>query len=139
MLGFDFGEKRIGISVSDEMQIIATPLTVIKNIGNQSVIKEIEKIIKEFIIIGIVIGMPMNMNGNYSEFSVKVKNFSDLLAKTFHIPIVFWDERLSSIASENALIECDVSRKKRKTLIDKVAASYILQGALDFLKGIRNE
>ena len=134
ILSLDYGEKRIGIAISDNECSIAFPSEVL-------VRKTVEKdfaYIKQFVNNGdvqaILIGMPYNMDGSEGEKCKIVKDFSLNLLKIININIIFWDERLSTIAQEKILIDKDISRKKRKKVIDKLAAAYFLQSFLDFLK-----
>lgn len=132
LLGVDFGEKRVGLAVSDDLQEIAVPLSVVEN--NQKLFAEIEKIIKEYKIVGIIVGFPMHLDGKKSEISDLVLKFSCELRRLFGLEMAFWDERLTSSSAEKMLLAADFSRKKRKQVIDKVAACYILQSALDYFK-----
>ena len=134
ILSLDYGEKRIGIAISDNECSIAFPSEVLER-------KTVEKdfaYIKQFVNNGdvqaILIGMPYNMDGSEGEKCKIVKDFSLNLLKIININIIFWDERLSTIAQEKILIDKDISRKKRKKVIDKLAASHFLQSFLDFLK-----
>lgn len=137
LLGVDYGKKRIGIAVSDYTQTIATPLEVICVKNNDQVIKAILTFIKEFNIVGIIFGWPLNMNGTESEMCEDIQKFLEIFVEKSQLPIAEWDERMSSRASEAVLIEANLSRKKRKTVTDKVAATYILQGVLDYLNSER--
>ena len=132
LLGFDFGEKRIGVAVSDIGQDIASSLVVIDN--NKELFNKIDKIINEYNPSGFVIGLPKNLDGAIGTISDKVYNFGIEIHNKFNLPIAFYDERFSSKLAENILIEFDLSRNKRKKVIDKLAAAHILQNALDFLK-----
>ena len=134
ILSLDYGEKRIGIAISDNECSIAFPSEVLER-------KTVEKdfaYIKQFVNNGdvqaILIGMPYNMDGSEGEKCKIVKSFSKKLLKFINISIIYWDERLSTLAQEKILISKDISRKKRKKVIDKLAASYFLQAFLDFLK-----
>ena len=134
ILSLDYGEKRIGIAISDNECSIAFPSEVLER-------KTVEKdfaYIKQFVNNGdvqaILIGMPYNMDGSEGEKCKIVKDFSLNLLKIININIIFWDERLSTIAQEKILIDKDISRKKRRKVIDKLAASHFLQSFLDFLK-----
>ncbi len=135
IMGIDFGTKRLGIAVSDLLRTIATSHKIIerKNWGND--ILEIKNIIKEKQIGAIVYGLPLQMNGQEGEIALKVREFADKIYTETELPFMFWDERLSSSAVENFLIkEVDLSRSKRKKVLDSSAAAYILQGALDRLQ-----
>ncbi len=140
LLGIDHGTKNIGIAVSDSNLSIATPLTTIRSTKFSNDIKELKKIIDEYSIVAIIIGLPLNMDGSEGARCQSVRQYAKNLLdkKDFferELEIAFWDERLSSFAVDRMLIEdTDISRKKRATVIDKLAASHILQGALDFLQ-----
>lgn len=134
LLGFDYGEKRLGVAVSDLMRSIATPYKIIERKGLSRDIAEIKKIITEKEIGGIVYGLPLQMDGTEGETAQKVKKFAEQVFLQTGLPFAFWDERLSSSAVESFLIkDADLSRAKRKKVLDASAASYILQGALDAL------
>jgi putative holliday junction resolvase len=134
LLGIDLGTKRIGIAISDTLQTIATPKEMIENIKFSHVCASVRKICDDEKILGIVIGLPKNINGTESKMSQSVKQFARNMHKEIALPTLLWDERWSSVMAEKALIEANVSRQNRVNKVDKVAASYILQGALDALK-----
>ena len=133
LMGIDPGRKRVGIAISDENKIIATPYTTIIKNKYSDFVKEIIKVVKENQIKGIVIGNPINMDGTLGPKSQSSRSFIANISKTIDIPILLWDERLSTVAAEKSLIEADISRKKRGKVIDKIAANLILQSFLDFL------
>ena len=134
VLGFDYGEKRLGIAVSDLLLLTANPLTIIQRTSWDKDLAQIKKIIAEKEVGGLVFGLPLQMNGEKGETVAKVEQFTSKLAKEIDLPYIFWDERLSSKAVENFLIsEVDMSRAKRKQKLDANAAAYILQGFLDAL------
>lgn len=133
LLGIDFGEKRVGVAVSDETQYIATPLEVINVKDNEKLIRNIISFIEEFNVSAVVFGWPLNMNGTESKVCQIIKSFIVDFAKINNTPVIVWDERMSSMASEAVLISADMSRKKGRKVTDKVAATYILQGLLDYL------
>lgn len=137
IMGFDFGTKRLGVAVSDLLRTIATSYKIIERKDLESDIKEIKRIISEKEIGAIVYGLPLQMNGQEGEIALKVREFADKVYQETNLPFMFWDERLSSSAVENFLIkEVDLSRAKRKKVLDASAATYILQGALDRLSRI---
>ena len=134
ILSLDYGERKVGIAISDTNCSIALPSEVYeRNKTNKDFLY-----IKEFIIKNniqaVLIGMPYNMDGSEGEKCETVKNFTNKLLEFIDINIIFWDERFSTQAQERILIDKDLSRKKRKKVIDKLAASYFLQAFLDFLK-----
>ena len=135
VLGFDYGAKRLGVAVSDLLQMVATSYKIIYRSSWEKDWEEIRRIIDEKEIGGIVLGLPLQMNGEEGEIAKDVRAFAAKLSEQTDLPILFWDERLSSSAVENFLIkEVDMSRAKRKKVLDAGAAAYILQGALDALK-----
>lgn len=135
ILGFDYGSKRLGVAVSDLLQNIATAHSIIYRDSWNKDIASIKKIIEEKEVKAIIYGLPLQMNGEEGDTAKEVRKFAEKLAKEIPLPYTFWDERLSSSAMENFLInEVDMSRAKRKQKLDASAAAYILQGALDRLK-----
>jgi putative Holliday junction resolvase len=132
ILSLDVGDKRIGIAISDELELTARGIGVIERKGLKEDIKEILNILEQFDIGRVVIGLPRNMNGTLGPQGESVKNFGEKLKSHANIDIVYWDERLTTIAAERTLLEADLSRKKRKGLIDKMAAVLILQNYLDY-------
>lgn len=133
ILGLDLGKKRVGVAVSDINQKVASPYLVIENKKFTEITNIIENIILERNICAIIIGDPINMDGSIGPKSQSSKAFMINLSKIINIPILLWDERLSTVYAEKSLLELDLSRKKRTKIIDKIAASLILQGFLDFL------
>ena len=134
ILSLDYGEKRIGIAISDNKCSIALPSEVLERNKTNKDFLYIKDFIEKNDIQAVLIGMPYNMNGTEGEKCKIVKNFSKKLLEFINISIIYWDERLSTVAQEKILINKDVSRKKRKKVIDKLAAAYFLQSFLDFLK-----
>lgn len=135
ILGFDYGDKRLGVAVSDLMLLTANAYKTIYRKDFKTDISEIKKIIEEKEVAAIVYGLPLQMNGAEGETAAKVRDFAEKVYNHTHLPYAFWDERLSSSAMENFLIkEVDMNRKRRKEVLDSSAASYILQGFLDALK-----
>ena len=131
LLGIDPGTKTIGLALSDFTLVIATPMETIKRKKFTKDIERIKEIIAEHDVGGFVIGLPINMDGTEGPRCQSVRQFASNLAQHFDVPMAFWDERLSTAGVERTLLEADVSRAKRAEVIDKMAASYILQGALD--------
>ena len=130
IMGLDFGSRTIGVALSDSLQWTAQGLKTIKRSKNELV--ELAGIIKENEVTEIVLGYPKNMNGTIGERAELTKKFGEILDKKFSLPVIYWDERLSTVGAERALLEADLSRAKRKKVIDKMAAVFILQGYLDF-------
>ena len=133
LIGIDMGSKRIGLSISDENRKIATPFKTIIYENIQLLITEIDNIINENNISGIIIGNPKNMDGTEGSSSQSVKDKIKLISQKIEIPLILWDERLSTVGAFNLSSQLDVNVTKRVKNIDKNAATFILQGALDFL------
>lgn len=138
ILGLDFGTKRIGMSVSDPTGLFAQGLSTIQRGSLEGDLKKIANAVREYSVEVIVIGMPRNMNGTYGESSKMVIDFADKLKGLLDIEIKLWDERLTTVAAEKILLEADLSREKRKKVIDKTAAIIILQNYLDYLSFQKN-
>lgn len=132
IMGLDIGDRTIGVAVSDLMGMTAQGVKTIKRTSKKNDIDEIKNIIKEKNVNLIVSGLPKNMNGTVGPQGEKVKKFCELIKEEIDINIEFWDERLTTVAAEKTLITADVSRKKRKNVIDMMAAVLILQGYLDY-------
>ncbi|MEO1563799.1 MAG: Holliday junction resolvase RuvX [Pseudomonadota bacterium] len=138
LLGLDFGEKTIGVAVSDGLRTVATPRETIKRKKFGLDADQLDRIIAETSAMGLIIGLPLNMDASEGPRCQKSRAFARNLSGRLELPIGFWDERLSTVAAERAMLEADMSRAKRAEAIDHVAASYILQGALDRIKHIQN-
>lgn len=135
ILGFDFGTKRLGVAVSDLLWLVATSQKTIQRTTFANDIEQIKQIIAAKEVGGIVYGLPLQMDGQEGETAAQVRQFAAEVAKQIDLPYAFWDERLSSKAMESFLIkEVDMSRKRRKKILDSSSAAYILQGFLDALK-----
>ena len=132
IMGLDIGDKTIGVAVSDLMGMTAQGIKTIKRTSKKNDIEEIKQIIKEKQVNLIVSGLPKNMNGTVGPQGEKVQKFCELIKEETGLNIEFWDERLTTVAAEKTPITADVSRKKRKNVIDMMAAVLILQGYLDF-------
>jgi putative Holliday junction resolvase len=137
IVGLDLGDKTIGVSASDTMICVASPLETIRRKKFTLDADRLLEICTNRDIGGIVLGLPMNMDGSEGPRCQKTRAFARNLTARTDLPISYWDERLSTVAAERALLEADTSRKKRAEVIDHVAAAYILQGALDRLRHIR--
>ncbi len=133
LLGFDPGTKTIGLSISDTGLKVATPLLTIKRAKFKDDAAKIASIIEDHNIGGFVIGLPLNMDGSEGPRCQSIRQFQKNLEGYFDLPCCFWDERLSTVAVTKTLLEADASRKRRSEVVDKMAAAYILQGALDAL------
>ena len=134
LLGIDLGTKRIGIAISDYNQKIATPLQTLDKSKQGKLIDELESIITEYDIKGIIIGNPINMDGTYGKSSQSVNDIAINISNKIDIPVSLWDERLSTVGAFNLSSELDINVSKREKDIDKFAAAFILQGALDFIQ-----
>ena len=133
LIGLDLGSKRIGVSICDEKQLIATPLKTINRNSLHELISELKVIIDENDIKGIVIGNPLNMDGSSGRSVQSVKDTSKKIEENINIPICLWDERLSTVGAFNLSSQLDINVSKREKKIDENAAAFILQGAIDFL------
>ena len=134
LLGLDVGTKTIGMALSDVTRSVATPYHTVRRTKFTEDAKAIEATIEEHEIGAVVIGLPLNLDGSEGPRAQSTRAFARNLAARIAVPILFWDERLSTAAVERHLIEADASRKRRAEVIDRMAAAYILQGALDRLK-----
>ncbi len=133
LAGLDFGDKTIGVAISDGIWSVATPRETVRRKKFGLDADRLDAIFAGAGVGGIIIGLPRNMDGSEGPRCQKTRAFARNLAARCDLPIGFWDERLSTVAAERAMLEADMSRKRRAELIDHVAASYILQGALDRL------
>ena len=131
--GLDLGTKTIGVAVSDGLRSVASPLTVIRRQKFTLDAAELLRIVADRGLAGLVLGLPRNMDGPEGARAQSTRAFARNLERLTPLPLGFWDERLSTVAAERALLEADASRRKRAEVIDQVAAAYILQGALDRL------
>ena len=131
ILGLDVGDVRIGVAVSDPLEVIAQPLASVKRISVSKDVESIKRLAEENETGKIVVGIPKTLDDEVGIQAQKVLDFFESLSKALEIPIVLWDERFTTAEAERALIEADMSRRKRKKVIDKVAAVLILQGYLD--------
>jgi len=139
LLGLDVGTKTIGLALSDVMRRIATPLETIRRTKFSADAAQLLDLAKQHGVGGLVIGFPANLDGSEGPRAQSTRAFARNLAALTDLPMAFWDERLSTAAAERALLEADARRKRRAELIDKMAAAYILQGALDRLNyGLRS-
>jgi len=129
ILGLDIGDKRIGIAISDEMGWTAQGLKTISR--DKDEISEIKEIIEGYEVKEVIIGLPKNMDGSIGPQGEKVIAFVERLKANISLPILLWDERLSTVSAEKTLLKADLSRRKRKALRDRLSAQFILQGYLD--------
>lgn len=133
LIGLDLGSHTIGVAVSDHMRAVASPLETIRRKKFTRDAARLQEIIGARNLGGIVLGMPRNMDGSEGPRAQSTRAFARNLARLTDLPITYWDERLSTVAAERALLEADTSRARRAEVIDHVAAGFILQGALDRL------
>ena len=133
LIGLDLGSKRIGVSICDEKQLIATPLKTINRNSLEDLVEELRLIIDENNIKGIIVGNPLNMDGSSGRSAQSVKDTTENIEKNLDIPICLWDERLSTVGAFNLSSQLDINVSKREKKIDENAAAFILQGALDYL------
>ncbi|PZX11156.1 Holliday junction resolvase RuvX [Celeribacter halophilus] len=134
--GLDFGDKTIGVAISDRLRSVATPTDTIRRKKFTLDAEALLKLLTSREVSGIVLGLPRNMDGTEGPRCQKTRAFARNLGQLTELPITFWDERLSSVAADRAMLEADMSRAKRAAKIDQVAASVILQGALDRLRNL---
>ena len=132
-LGLDLGSKRIGVSICDERQLIATPFKTIDKTNTNALIEELKIIIQENVIEGIIVGNPINMDGSLGRSAQSVNDVATNIAKSINIPVILWDERLSTVGAFNLSSQLDINVSKRVKSIDQNAAAFILQGAIDYL------
>ena len=132
VLGLDVGERRIGVAVCDELGLTAQGIGVIKRNGLNQDIKSIEDLIKQYNVSKIVLGIPKNMNGTEGPAAEKVRAFGRLLEEKTALKVSYWDERLSTSSAQRVMLDADISRRKRKANVDRLAAVIILQNYLDY-------
>jgi len=139
ILGIDYGQKRIGLALSDPSNMVAQSLKVLKRNGTRKLLGEIKAVVDQNKIERIVIGLPKNMNGSLGEKGNEVLAFVKILEKVVKVPIVTWDERLTTVSAEKVLRQAELSRKKRKDILDKLSACIILQNYLDSIGSDQKE
>ncbi|MBI5588601.1 MAG: Holliday junction resolvase RuvX [Deltaproteobacteria bacterium] len=131
IMGLDLGKKTIGVAVSDETGLTAQPVTTIKRVSLRKDLDQLSRLIGEYEVTGVVVGLPVNMNGSMGPAAESVFKFIENIQERTGITAETWDERLSTAAVTRVLLDGDISRSRRKEVVDKMAASYILQGYLD--------
>lgn len=137
ILGLDIGQKTIGVAISDPLGFTAQGITTIRRKKKEEDINEIINLCKKYVVETIVVGLPKNMNGSIGFAGEKIMEFTELLKDSVECKIELWDERLTTVAAHRAMLEADLSRGKRKKIVDKIAATYILQGYLDRLSNMK--
>ncbi|MEL7344996.1 MAG: Holliday junction resolvase RuvX [Pseudomonadota bacterium] len=138
LMGLDLGTKTIGVAVSDGLRSVATPLETVKRTKFKADATRLLDIATHRAVSGLVLGLPLNMDGSEGPRAQATRAFARNLAPICDLPVVFWDERLSTVAAERALLEADTSRRRRGEVIDHVAAAFILQGVLDRLSFLKD-
>ena len=133
LIGLDLGSKRIGVSICDEKQLIATPYKTINKSKNNKLIDELKNIVQENNIKAIIIGYPLNMDGSSGSSAQSVNDVSKNIDKEIDVDVCLWDERLSTVGAFNLSSQLDINVSKREKNIDQNAAAFILQGAIDYL------
>jgi len=134
LLGVDPGKKRVGLAISDEDKLVSTPLKTIIKKNNSDFIKEIREIIEENNVRGIIVGNPINMDGSKGSSAQSANDFAKYLSNNISVPVTMWDERLSSEGAFNLSSNLDVNTSKKVEKLDQNAASFILQGAIDYIR-----
>ena len=129
--GLDVGSKTVGVAVSDALGITAQPVTTLRRTNLRADLTELRRLAEHHGVEHAVVGLPLNMDGSEGSSAVEARRFGDAVARTLGIPVEYWDERLTTAAANRMLLEADVSRARRRTVVDQVAAALILQGWLD--------
>jgi putative Holliday junction resolvase len=135
-LGLDLGEKTIGLALSDTSRTVATPMETLRRSKFSADAQKLERIVQEQNVGAVAIGLPLNMDGSDGPSAQSARAFGRNLAARTPVPIIFWDERLSTVAVTRTLLDADASRRRRADVVDKMAAAYILQGVLDRLRNM---
>lgn len=141
IMGLDFGSKTVGVAVSDELMLTAQGLEIIRRRSENKLRRtcaRIEELIEEYDVQKIVLGFPKNMNNSEGERAEKTKDFREMISRRTGLEVVLWDERLTTVAANQAMMEAGIRRERRKEYVDKIAAVFILQGYLDYLKNQEN-
>lgn len=138
LFGLDIGEKTIGVAVCDPARMVATPVETIRRKKFTPDAERLSALAAERKIVGLIVGLPLNMDGSEGPSAQRARAFARNLSRILPLPVAFWDERLSTAAMERGLIELDTSRAKRADKIDEMAAAFILQGAIDRIRGLKS-
>lgn len=142
IIGLDYGTKTVGVAVSDSLGITAQAVeTITRKEENKlrQTLARIEALIDEYNVEEIVVGLPKNMNNTIGERAEACRDFADKLERRTGLPVIMWDERLTTVSADNVLKECGVRRENRKAVVDKIAAVFILQGYLDYKSNLGNK
>jgi putative Holliday junction resolvase len=142
IIGLDFGSKTVGVAVSDELLITAQGIEIVRRKSENKLrqtLARIEELIKEYKVEKIVLGFPKNMNNSEGERCEKTLEFKEMLERRTGLTVELWDERLTTVAADNLMMEAGIRRENRKEYVDQIAASFILQGYLDYLQNEKNQ
>lgn len=142
IIGLDFGSKTVGVAVSDELLITAQGIEIVRRKSENKLrqtLARIEELIKEYNVEKIVLGFPKNMNNSEGERCEKTLEFKEILERRTGLTVELWDERLTTVAADNLMMEAGIRRENRKEYVDQIAASFILQGYLDYLQNEKNQ
>ncbi len=142
IIGLDFGSKTVGVAVSDELLITAQGIEIVRRKSENKLrqtLARIEELIKEYNVEKIVLGFPKNMNNSEGERCEKTLEFKEMLERRTELTVELWDERLTTVAADNLMMEAGIRRENRKEYVDQIAASFILQGYLDYLQNEKNQ
>ena len=142
IIGLDFGSKTVGVAVSDELLITAQGIEIVRRKSENKLrqtLARIEELIKEYNVEKIVLGFPKNMNNSEGERCEKTLEFKEMLERRTGLTVELWDERLTTVAADNLMMEAGIRRETRKEYVDQIAASFILQGYLDYLQNEKNQ
>lgn len=142
IIGLDFGSKTVGVAVSDELLITAQGIEIVRRKSENKLrqtLARIEELIKEYNVEKIVLGFPKNMKNSEGERCEKTLEFKEMLERRTGLTVELWDERLTTVAADNLMMEAGIRRENRKEYVDQIAASFILQGYLDYLQNEKNQ
>ena len=142
IIGLDFGSKTVGVAVSDELLITAQGIEIVRRKSENKLrqtLARIEELVKEYNVEKIVLGFPKNMNNSEGERCEKTLEFKEMLERRTGLTVELWDERLTTVAADNLMMEAGIRRENRKEYVDQIAASFILQGYLDYLQNEKNQ
>ena len=142
IIGLDFGSKTVGVAVSDELLITAQGIEIVRRKSENKLrqtLARIEELIKEYNVEKIVLGFPKNMNNSEGERCEKTLEFKEMLERRTGLTVELWDERLTTVAADNLMMEAGIRRQNRNEYVDQIAASFILQGYLDYLQNEKNQ
>lgn len=142
IIGLDFGSKTVGVAVSDELLITAQGIEIVRRKSENKLrqtLARIDELIKEYNVEKIVLGFPKNMNNSEGERCEKTLEFKEMLERRTGLTVELWDERLTTVAADNLMMEAGIRRENRKEYVDQIAASFILQGYLDYLQNEKNQ